>query len=173
MRNRIQGAVDIQAVIRADGTVGDVRVIKSLDREYGMDEEAIKAAKQWTFTPARDRSGTAVPVLVIIGFDLRLHGNLTVTGPAGARVSTPTKAREMLPLYPAAARAAGLQGTVVVEAFTNAQGEVVYARVKQSVPELDEAALTAARSWHYTPTLLDGVPTETLVTATIEFRLTP
>ena len=171
MRNRIQGAVDVQAVIRADGTVGDVRLIRSLDRQYGMDEEAIKAAKQWLFTPARDQSGTAIPVIVVIGFDLRLHGNLTVTGPAGARVSTPTKTRELLPVYPAPARAAGIQGTVIVEAFTNAQGQVVYARVKQSVPELDEAALAAARRWQYSPTLLDGVPTETLVTATIEFLI--
>jgi hypothetical protein len=50
-----------------------VKLIKSLDRQYGMDEEARKAALQWLFMPARDREGNAVEVLVVIGFDLRLH----------------------------------------------------------------------------------------------------
>jgi len=172
MRNKIEGAVDLEAVVQRDGTVGEVRIIRSLDREFGLDQEAIKAAKQWTFTPARDRDGTPVDVVVVIGFSLRLH-SLTVTGPAGATVKTPTKTRDARPNYPNAARDAGIQGTVVLEVYTNAQGDVVYARVTQSVPGLDEAALMAARTWQYTPTLLDGVPTETLVTATIDFRLAP
>ena len=31
MRERIQGLVEVQAIVLADGTVGDVRVVKSLD----------------------------------------------------------------------------------------------------------------------------------------------
>ena len=34
MRAKIQGSVLLQAVVQADGTVGEVRVKRSLDREY-------------------------------------------------------------------------------------------------------------------------------------------
>ena len=34
-----------------DGTVGDVRITRSLDPDFGLDEEAIKAARQWLFEP--------------------------------------------------------------------------------------------------------------------------
>ena len=73
MRMKVQGAVDFEAIVRKDGTVAEVRLIRSLDKQYGMDEEARKAALQWLFTPARDKNGNAVDVKVVIGFDLRLH----------------------------------------------------------------------------------------------------
>jgi len=34
-----------------------------------------------------------------------------------------------------------------------------------------EAALEAVRTWRYTPTILNGAPTATLVTATIDFSM--
>jgi protein TonB len=55
----------LEAVIRADGTVGSVEVVQSLDPHNGLDDEAIKAAKQWRFEPGT-RDGKPVPVLVTI-----------------------------------------------------------------------------------------------------------
>jgi protein TonB len=47
----IQGTVILEIVIEKDGTVrDDVRVLRGLDCE-GMDEAAIKAARQWIFEP--------------------------------------------------------------------------------------------------------------------------
>src|SRR5437773_2148800 len=46
---RIQGTVLLSTVVLEDGSVGDVRVSRSLDTKYGLDAEAIKAAKQWVF----------------------------------------------------------------------------------------------------------------------------
>ena len=63
LRARVQGGVALEAVVRADGTVGEVRVTRSLDKRYGLDDEAVKALKQWQFTPGRKDSG-AVPVVV-------------------------------------------------------------------------------------------------------------
>lgn len=65
MRAKIQGGVLLECVVKADGTVGDVKVIRSLDGTYGLDQEAIKAAKQWVFTPGT-RNGEPVPVMVSI-----------------------------------------------------------------------------------------------------------
>jgi TonB family protein len=63
MRARVQGAVALEAVVRADGSVGEVRVVRSLDKRYGLDDEAVKALKQWQFTPG-PKDGGAVPVVV-------------------------------------------------------------------------------------------------------------
>ena len=72
MRAQIQGEVWLEVVVLADGTVGDVTVIKSLDPVFGLDAEAIKAARQWRFAPAT-RFGEPVAILVSLelGFNLR------------------------------------------------------------------------------------------------------
>src|SRR5205809_1122879 len=51
MAQRIEGAVVLDAVVKADGAVGDVNVTQSLDAVYGLDAEAVKATKQWEFKP--------------------------------------------------------------------------------------------------------------------------
>ena len=65
MRAKVQGTVLIEAVVLPDGSVGDVTVIRSLDRNFGLDEEAITAAKQWRFRPGM-RFGEPVAVLITI-----------------------------------------------------------------------------------------------------------
>jgi protein TonB len=59
----VQGSVEVDAVILTDGTVGDVTVKRSLDP--GLDEEAVKATKQWRFRPGT-KNGEAVSVQVSI-----------------------------------------------------------------------------------------------------------
>ena len=55
-RRRIQGDVDLEIVVRRDGSVGDVRVLRGLGA--GLNEKAIEAVRQWRFSPAR-RHGAA------------------------------------------------------------------------------------------------------------------
>jgi protein TonB len=62
---RIQGVVTLGVVVAVDGTVGEVTVTQSLDQEYGLDEQAIKAVKQWRFKPGT-KDGKPVPVRVSI-----------------------------------------------------------------------------------------------------------
>lgn len=63
MQAKIQGDVELEIVIRADGTVDDVHVTRSLDATHGLDEAAIDAARQWAFTPGT-KDGQPVDVLV-------------------------------------------------------------------------------------------------------------
>ena len=42
---RIETEVLVEAMVRADGRVGQVRIIRSLDRTFGLDDEALKAVK--------------------------------------------------------------------------------------------------------------------------------
>lgn len=72
MRAKIQGSVWMEVVVLADGTVGDVVVIRSLDSQFGLDDAAIKAAREWTFTPGM-RDGVAVPVVVTIELTFSLR----------------------------------------------------------------------------------------------------
>lgn len=65
MRLRIQGSVWIECVVLPDGSVGDLRVMRSLDSRFGLDDEAIAAAKQWRFRPGA-LNGKPVPVVVSI-----------------------------------------------------------------------------------------------------------
>jgi protein TonB len=69
---KLQGAVELEAVVLANGTVGEVRVTRSFDRTHGLDGEAIKAAKQWLFRPGT-RDGRPVDVVITLILDFRLH----------------------------------------------------------------------------------------------------
>ena len=72
MRAKVQGVVVVECVVLPDGTIGDVKILESLDKVFGLDQEAIKAAKQWRFTPGR-RLGEPVPVYVMIELEFRLR----------------------------------------------------------------------------------------------------
>lgn len=72
MRAKIQGTVVLEAVVNPDGTVGNVEIIKSLDGTFGLDQEAIRAARQWRFMPGTLR-GQPVPVLVTIELTFTLR----------------------------------------------------------------------------------------------------
>ena len=72
MRAKIQGVVELEAVVLPNGTVGEVRITKSLDSRFGLDQEAIRAARGWVFRPGTLK-GEAVSVLVTLILEFRLH----------------------------------------------------------------------------------------------------
>jgi protein TonB len=72
MRAKVQGIVVLECVVRTDGSVGDVQVIRSLDSTFGLDQEAVKAAKNWRFAPGT-RMGEPVPVLISIELTFTLR----------------------------------------------------------------------------------------------------
>jgi TonB family protein len=72
MQAKIQGDVELRAIISNTGKVTTVMVAKSLD-PGGLDLEAIRAAKGWTFKPALGPDGSPVAVVVTIILSFRLH----------------------------------------------------------------------------------------------------
>jgi TonB family protein len=72
MRAKIQGEVLLECIVQPDGSVGNIRVVRSLDGSFGLDQEAIKAARQWRFAPGT-RQGQPVPVLVTIAIAFTLR----------------------------------------------------------------------------------------------------
>lgn len=95
------------------------------------------------------------------------------TGPVrpGGDIKPPTKIRDAKPLYPAIAIVAQVEGSVTIEAIITKDGTVRDAKVVRSVPLLDQAALDAVRRWRYTPTTLNGVPVEVIMTVTVQFSI--
>lgn len=74
------------------------------------------------------------------------------------------------PEYPKMARAAGVDGEVVVEVIVSETGAIESARVISGHPLLRDNALAAAKNWVFAPTLLDNVPVKVVGTITFNFR---
>jgi protein TonB len=69
-RRGIEGEVVLEIVVRRDGSVGDVHVVRGL--ESGLNQRAIEAVRQWRFSPAK-RRGNAVDVIVEVAVDFKLR----------------------------------------------------------------------------------------------------
>ncbi len=72
MERKIQGSVRLETVVLETGDVGDVIVTRSLDTEYGLDQQAIAATKLWKFKPGtKDGKPVAVWVTIELTFTLK------------------------------------------------------------------------------------------------------
>jgi TonB family protein len=72
MSAKVSGVVTMEAVVLPDGSVGDVRIVRSLDRIFGLDLQAIRAVKQWRFAPG-SRRGQPIPMIVSIELTFTLR----------------------------------------------------------------------------------------------------
>jgi len=68
IREKIQGTVRLECVVRRDGFCSDVTIIRSLDKTFGLDEQAVRAVREWRFRPGL-REGT--PVATRVKIELR------------------------------------------------------------------------------------------------------
>lgn len=69
-RRSVTGDVLLEIVVRSDGAVGDVRLLRGLGA--GLDQRAVQAVRQWRFDPAR-RKGVPVDVLVEVAVEFILR----------------------------------------------------------------------------------------------------
>jgi protein TonB len=90
----------------------------------------------------------------------------------GGSIVAPKILKKVPPEYPALATAARVSGIVIIEAQVDTHGQVKTATILRGVPLLDAAALDAVRQWRYQPLLLNGEPTEFILTVTVTFTLT-
>ena len=72
MQAKIQGEVQLDAIIETDGSVNVLGIKKSLDKTFGLDDAAIEAAKQWRFDPGT-LNGKPVRVRVTLVMEFKLH----------------------------------------------------------------------------------------------------
>jgi TonB family protein len=175
---KVQGIVIIESVIATDGSVKQALVLRG---QPLLDEAAIEAVRQWRFTPTL-LNGVPVEVVMTVTVNFTLGGRTTLSSPqptaispdvgfvrVGRDVKEPRKLKEVLPIYPQAARDANVQGIVIMEIGIGVQGNVTDAKVVRGVALLDEAAIDAVKQWEFEPTLINGVATPVLMTVTIRF----
>jgi protein TonB len=75
------------------------------------------------------------------------------------------------PRYPPDAFVRKVEGVVIVEFVIDSTGRVVRARIVQSIPALDAAALETVRAWIFSPALKRGRPVATAAQAPVTFRI--
>jgi TonB family protein len=75
------------------------------------------------------------------------------------------------PVYPEAARQAGIEGTVIIHAIIGRNGNVCRLQVISGPPLLVQSALDAVRQWRYKPTLLKREPVEVDTTIQVIFNI--
>jgi TonB family protein len=87
----------------------------------------------------------------------------------GGRVVQPVTIRDVAPVYSAEARAAGVQGKVIVEVRIDETGTVTHASVLRGIPLLDQAAIDCVMKWEFLPALLNGSPLPMIMTVVVTF----
>jgi protein TonB len=80
--------------------------------------------------------------------------------------------RKVEPSYPVIARAARIQGDVVLKAVIDRDGSIQDLQLVSGHPMLVPAAIQAVKQWRYKPYLLNGQPVEVETTITVIFTLT-
>jgi len=89
----------------------------------------------------------------------------------GGDIKEPKKIKDAKPVYPPLAQTAKISGIVIIEAIIAKDGSIRDAKILRGMPMLNDAALEAVRQWRYTPTTLNGVPVEVVMTVTVNFTL--
>jgi protein TonB len=95
----------------------------------------------------------------------------TGTGPVLDYDAPPRPIKITRPQYPQEAFIKKIEGTVIVEILIDATGRVVRARVIQSVPLLDAAAIKTVYQWVFQPAVKRGQPVATIAHAPVAFRI--
>jgi TonB family protein len=173
---RIEGVVILEAKVDEQGNVVDTRVLRSIK---DLDQAAIDALKQWKYEPmVIDGKPRKVLFTVTVRFVLDEGSTLTALKKfasgaviANKEVKPPKLIKEVAPVYPEAARAAGVAGVVILGVKTDEYGRVQDVVILRSIPLLDQAAIDAVRQWVYEPLIRDGKAVPVVFTVTVRFNL--
>jgi len=172
----VEGVVILEAKADEQGNVVDARILRSVDP---LDNAALAAVRQWKYEPLVI-AGKARKVLftVTVRFTLKdgEKAKMLEKFAAGAvkaegAIEPPKLVEEVVPVYPEAARVAGVQGVVILSVRTDATGKVADTIVLRSIPLLDQAAIDAVRQWVYEPKVIGGQTVSVVFTVTVRFVL--
>jgi periplasmic protein TonB len=75
------------------------------------------------------------------------------------------------PDYPSSAKAAGIEGVVIVKYVIAEDGSVRDVKAMKGPDELQAACIEAVRSWRFNPVIVDGAPVAVVRIARFPFRI--
>jgi TonB family protein len=157
----------------------EMRVVKKGFEPYRVPRVALERGREASQNVTLGVTGTSEDVDVVAKGTGAADGSKTGTKVPLVRLGGEVQAAKILskvtPAYPAVAKAAGIQGTVILHAIIGMDGKPLSLRIinDQVDPELARAALEAVSQWHYQPTLLNGHPIEVDTTINVNFSLLP
>jgi protein TonB len=94
------------------------------------------------------------------------HGPVVISHPDPAQIL-----RQVQPIYPPIAKAAGIEGTVVLRAMISRSGDVENLETISGHPVLARAAIQAVQRWKFRPYFLNGTAVEVQTQITVNFHL--
>jgi protein TonB len=141
----LEGYVDVEFTVLRDGLPGWVRV-RHADPAGLFEQAALEAVYDWRFAPVLV-GDAAVECTVATRVRFTLSDEI-MPGPSGS--DGPGRP---MPVFPDAARAAGLEGYVRVEYGVDDEGRVAGVAIVESVPRgaFDDAVRNALAGWRYAP----------------------
>jgi TonB family protein len=152
-----------QEIIKVRGRI-------QLYKGKGKPEIILERQEQVTVDPSTTPPQGGVPEAAEGGVERGVVGG-TGTGPVLDYDSPPRPIKITRPQYPYEAFTTKVEGTVTVEILIDSTGRVARARVIQSVPLLDAAALQTVYQWVFQPAIKGGRPVPTIAHAPINFRI--
>lgn len=191
----IEGRVILNVLISETGEVLDVKVLKQPEQgqHAGLPESAINAVKGVKWEPAT-KDGKPLKVWVGIPVIFKLNANaepkegkfLEIPPPPPppegrlfVAFDTPPEPiggfktiQEKLE-YPAAARAGGFEGQVIVNVLVSEAGEVLDCKIVKSAgrDDMDAAAIAAVKATAWTPAKQKDTPVKVWVAIPVIFKL--
>jgi TonB family protein len=145
----IQGNVRLRVTINKDGSVGDIEVLSG---DPQLVKAALEAVPQWRYARSKEVRVTVVTIY----FTLGRQGGAPPAQPAAKDLppfgTPPLKPLTAVrPVYPPAAKAAGIQGGVTLRVTVEKDGSVSNLEVLIGDPQFAQAAMEAVRQWRYAP----------------------
>jgi TonB family protein len=171
---RIEGKVTLALMLDTNGNVQQVRVERT-DSEL-LNEAAIAAMNSARFSPARE-GGKAVKAWYQQTLTFKLSASdtaTTVTQLLKDSAPIPIAPLSGLVKYPPDALAAGIEGSVTLQAMIDTSGKVDSIIVLGvSAPIFETPAIAALSVARFSPAIENGVKAKALYQQTISFKLPP
>lgn len=145
----------------------------------GRHAEAVEMAREYLSAEPQGRFAEEARVVLC---QARRDGNIVlpptephssqVKSGSGGTVSRPQIIHPVKPVYSAAARKAGVEGTVILAAVIDQEGCVQSVRLLKGIhPDLDQAAQDAVGQWIFLPARLEDEPVKVYYTLTVNFAV--
>lgn len=156
----------------------ELQIVKPGFRTFRVPQIALDAVRDFSQAFILEVGGITEHVTVVPGGGAKAapadsSPDKTTRLNIGGNIQAAKIITKVQPIYPPAAKSAGVQGTVVLHAVIGMDGKPLSLRVMNSQvdPDLARSAVEAVSQWRYNPTLLNGEPIEVDTTIDIVYSL--
>ncbi|MCM1093548.1 MAG: M56 family metallopeptidase [Lachnospiraceae bacterium] len=185
IRDTIQGRVIVGFVVKSDGSVTDVQVLRG--KHPSLDQEAVRVVKAIDYMIPGTFKGEPVNVRYVLPLTFHLKEIPEKPAPTDAELEGKIfNAVEQMPQYPGGEKAlltdlmknlkhpdSDVEGRVIIKFVVTSSGSVGDVSIIRSLtPEMDKAAEDAVKTLHFEPGRMNGKPVNVYYTLPVTFKNT-